>query len=70
MAQPVGIAGSSADRFAGELRDAPGIVVERVSSIEEGRSMVLDGDLVALGEREPTGPSLASPASMSVSRSP
>ena len=58
-ALPVGITGSSAERFAGELRDAPGIVVERVSSVEEGRSMVLDGDLVALVIIEPTGPSLA-----------
>ena len=45
-----GSTGSSADRFAGELRDAPGIVVERVSSIEEALDG-LEGDLVALVDR-------------------
>ena len=57
--QPVGIAGSLAERYADELRGTPGIVVERVPSIEDGRSKVRSGDLVALVIAEPTGSSLA-----------
>ena len=58
-AQPVGVVGSLADAYARDLRNAPGIVVQRVASVEDGRSMVRDGDLVALVIAEPTGSSLA-----------